>query len=53
MTAIDGAKFNIFVADWFMIAQTYLRRDQPPSLSNRFDKMIQRKASMVRKNGTL
>lgn len=45
--AIDAAKYNIFVADWFMIAPTYMRRDHPPSLSNRFDKMVQRKAAQV------
>eukprot|EP01087_Luapelamoeba_hula_P017850 TRINITY_DN5666_c0_g5_i2.p1 TRINITY_DN5666_c0_g5~~TRINITY_DN5666_c0_g5_i2.p1 ORF type:complete len:1353 (-),score=156.14 TRINITY_DN5666_c0_g5_i2:55-3657(-) len=43
--AIQNAKASIFLADWFMIAQIYLKRDYPPSIGDRLDKLIQRKAA--------
>lgn len=42
--AIESARNCIFVADWFLIIETYLRRKHPPSIHNRFDKMILKKA---------
>jgi phospholipase D1/2 len=46
--AIESARNCIFVADWFLIIETYLRRKHPPSIHNRFDKMILKKAQEVR-----
>jgi phosphatidylserine/phosphatidylglycerophosphate/cardiolipin synthase-like enzyme len=46
--AIESARKCIFVADWFLIIETYLRRKHPPSINNRFDKMILKKAQEVR-----
>lgn len=45
--ALESARHCIFVADWFLIIETYLRRKQPVSLNNRFDKIILKKAQEV------
>lgn len=42
--AIDSAKETIFVADWWLIPEIYLRRKHPYSSANRFDKMLLKKA---------
>ncbi len=45
--ALEGAKKCIFIADWFLVVETYMRRKYPPSIENRLDKILQRKASEV------
>eukprot|EP01097_Dermamoeba_algensis_P008446 TRINITY_DN5641_c0_g1_i10.p1 TRINITY_DN5641_c0_g1~~TRINITY_DN5641_c0_g1_i10.p1 ORF type:complete len:765 (-),score=221.57 TRINITY_DN5641_c0_g1_i10:921-3182(-) len=44
--AIENAKETIFIADWFLVPEIYLRRDSPqPSLFDRLDMLLAKKAN--------
>jgi phospholipase D1/2 len=42
--AIESAKETIFITDWFLVPELYLRRGHPASISNRLDRMLKKKA---------
>lgn len=42
--AMEAAKKTIFITDWFITPEIYMKRDYPASAANRLDRLLQRKA---------